>query len=117
PAEFRGTVRYRVVRRIGEGGMGVVYEAEDTEQKRRVALKTLKAGDANLLYRLKREFRALADLEHPNLISLYELVADGDQAFFTMELVDGVDVLKYVHAKPVDPEEGVETKTGASAVV
>jgi serine/threonine protein kinase len=117
PAEFGGTARYRILRRIGEGGMGVVYEAEDTEQKRRVALKTLKAGDANLLYRLKREFRALADLEHPNLISLYELVADGEQAFFTMELVDGMDVLRYVHARPVDPEEGVETKTGATAVV
>src|SRR5205823_4424272 len=109
--EFRGTARYRIVRRIGEGGMGVVYEAEDVEQRRRVALKTLKAGDANLLYRLKREFRALADLEHPNLISLYDLIADGDQAFFTMELVDGVDILAYVRAKPTDPEDGVETAT------
>src|SRR4029079_18697881 len=98
-AEFLGTARYRVVRRLGFGGMGVVYEAEDREQGRRVALKTLRRADADLLYRLKKEFLALADFDHPNLIALYDLVADGDDCYFTMELVEGVDLLHYVTAQ------------------
>ena len=69
--------RYRVVRRIGAGGMGVVYEAEDRERGQRVALKTLAAPDVDKIYKLKREFRALADLSHPNLAALYDLVEIG----------------------------------------
>ncbi len=97
-ADFSGTARYRVIRRLGVGGMGVVYEAEDREKGRRVALKTLRRADADLLYRLKQEFRALADLEHPNLVALYDLVADAEGCYFTMELVEGVDLLHYAAA-------------------
>jgi serine/threonine protein kinase len=100
--EFRGTSRFRVIRRIGAGGMGVVYEAEDRERGQLVALKTLRTADSHTLYRLKREFRALADLHHPNLVSLYELVVD-EECFFTMELLHGTDFLGHVGTPSLEP--------------
>jgi hypothetical protein len=81
--------RLSVLRRIGEGGMGAVYEAFDAERKARVALKMLTRFDAGSVYRLKNEFRALADVTHANLCRLHELFAEGDTWFFTMELIDG----------------------------
>ncbi|HEY2366645.1 MAG TPA: AAA family ATPase, partial [Polyangiaceae bacterium] len=94
---FRGTSRFRALRQIGSGGMGVVYEAADTErQGERVALKTLRNLDAASLLRFKEEFRALADISHENLVRFGELVAEGSTYFFTMELIRGVDFLSYV---------------------
>jgi serine/threonine protein kinase len=94
---FRGTSRFRVERQIGSGGMGVVYEAADTErQGERVALKTLRNLDAASLLRFKEEFRALADIHHENLVRFGDLVAEGTHWFFTMELIRGVDFLSYV---------------------
>jgi serine/threonine protein kinase len=90
--------RFRIVRRLGAGGMGVVYAAEDRERGELVALKTLKHTDYETMYRMKREFRALADLAHPNLVNLYDLFVDEATCFFTMELVDGSDLLTYVKA-------------------
>lgn len=95
--QFAGTSRYRVVRQVGAGGMGVVYETLDAERSgRAIALKVLRHRDAESLVRLKREFRGLAELRHPNLVALYDLVREGDDWFFTMELVDGVDFLSWV---------------------
>lgn len=93
--DFTGTERYRVVRQLGEGAMGVVFEAEDREGGQRVAIKVIRGAHVDEIYRLKREFRALADLSHPNLVDLYELVADGPRPFVTMELVTGVTFVDY----------------------
>ena len=95
-SEFRGTDRFRVVRQIGAGGFGVVYEAVDRQRSARVALKIFHSSEAAQLYRLKKEFRALAEISHPNLVSLYELLSDGGHWFFTMELVDGTDFVRFV---------------------
>jgi hypothetical protein len=94
--EFAGSARFTVLRRLGEGGMGVVYEAEDRERGLRVALKTFHGADSDTIFRLKREFRALADLSHPNLAALYDLVVDPSGCFFTMELLEGTDFLAWV---------------------
>src|SRR5688500_6024567 len=83
--------------------MGVVYEAHDRETNKVVALKTLTRAEASHISRFKNEFRSLADVSHPNLVALYEFMADGHFWFFTMELVQGVNFLEYVrpgyHAK------------------
>jgi tetratricopeptide (TPR) repeat protein len=87
---------YRLLRVLGRGGMGVVYEAVHLERGTRVALKTLPAVDGTALHRFKREFRALVDVNHSNLIGLHSLEADGNHWFFTMDLIEGVDFLEYV---------------------
>ena len=94
-SEFSGTDRYRIVRRLGQGSMGVVYEAHDRVRNERVALKTFRTSDSDSLYRLKREFRRLVDLDHPNLVALHDLVVSERASFFTMELVVGVDFGAY----------------------
>jgi len=99
---FPETGRFQVLKRIGAGGMGVVYEALDRERKARVALKTLRWMSADALLRLKTEFRAVQDLQHPNLVGFSELIEEGGQWFLTMELVEGVDFLAHVRPPPDD---------------
>lgn len=91
-----GSRRFEIRRRLGSGGMGDVYEAFDRETGWTVALKTLRRLDGESLYRFKKEFRALADLAHVNLVRYGELHCENDQWFFTMELVDGVELDRYV---------------------
>ncbi|MFW6066760.1 MAG: serine/threonine-protein kinase PknK [Myxococcota bacterium] len=88
--------RYTIQRKLGEGGMGVVYLARDNERGTEVALKTLSRMSPAALYRFKHEFRALADIRHPNLVSLHELVAAPGQWFFAMELVEGTPFTRHV---------------------
>ena len=93
--EVAGT-RFSLRRRLGAGAMGVVYEVERSGGSGSLALKLLHRNDGDEAYRLKREFRTLSRLGHPNLVILHELFVDVGGSAFTMELVDGVEFLDYV---------------------
>ncbi|WP_437945274.1 protein kinase [Sorangium sp. So ce296] len=90
------TARFTIGRRLGEGAFGVVYEAHDRERGARVAMKSLHRLDPVALYRFKREFRALSEVVHPNLVALHELFSEDDRWFFTMDLIEGADFLSAV---------------------
>jgi hypothetical protein len=97
--DARGRVladRFEIVARLGAGGMGEVYRARDRVRDSEVALKVLPALDATALVRFKNEFRALHDIQHPNLVRLDELHEDRGTWFFTMQLVDGVDLATWI---------------------
>ena len=96
PDETFESARFSLVRELGRGGMGVVYEAVEIATGAHVALKLLPRVDADALLGFKREFRVLSEIVHPNLVSPYELIADSNQWFFTMELVPGQDLLSWV---------------------
>jgi serine/threonine protein kinase len=99
------SARFQIRARLGSGGMGIVYDAFDTERGIRVALKTLRNATPDALFRFKQEFRALADVRHPNLVTLYELLCIDDEWLFTMELIDGVDLLTYLRPSQGDPHQ------------
>ena len=83
---------YRIRTKLGEGGMGEVYRATDTKLGRDVALKVLPpnvAGDPDRLARFQREARAVAALNHPNIVTLYSVEESEGVHFITMELVEG----------------------------
>jgi len=111
--------RFELVGELGRGGMGVVYEVRDRDRAVRLALKGVRDLSPREILRLKSEFRALRDLRHPNLVRLGELFERHGTWFFTMELVDGVDLLQWVRPGPPaeDPEtsalsDGSATRTG-----
>lgn len=101
--DFLGTNRFLIQNLIGSGTFGVVYQVYDQINNSVVALKKLRKvlyeQNSEALYRFKQEFRALAEVNHPNLVDLYELISDGNQWFFTMELIDGVSFIDYVYGK------------------
>jgi hypothetical protein len=95
---------------LGSGGMGTVFRAFDRRCRRPVALKTLNRVGATALLRFKQEFRTLLDVSHPNLVTLYELISDGQNWFLAMELLDGVDFLKYVESDALSDFASSESK-------
>lgn len=107
------TGRFKVRHCLGSGGFGVVYAAYDAQTDANVALKWLKNSDASTIARFKREFRALADIAHPNLVAFRELLSVGGEWFFTMDLVEGVDLLRYV--RPASPAAAAEASSVAPA--
>ena len=114
PEDFVGTDRFQIEERLGAGGYGVVYRAVDRHRNILVALKTLRRVAATGLVRFKQEFRALADVSHPNLVTLYELSSSDQQWFFTMELVDGVNFLWYVRGETFPAESGATSALSAA---
>ena len=97
--------RYELTRRLGAGASGVVYAALHRERGEPVALKTLHKLDPSALFRLKNEFRRVADITHPNVAALYELASERGRWYMTMELVDGLDFVAYVRADPARAAE------------
>ena len=95
--------RFVLGRELGQGVTGTVHEAWDALHERTIAIKRLRALDAQSLYLLKREFRAAAEITHENLVRLGELVADETGVFFTMERVRGVDFLSHVRRAEPSP--------------
>jgi eukaryotic-like serine/threonine-protein kinase len=93
---FTGTSRFKILRQIGAGAFGRVFEAMDTENQTTVALKVLESWRPDSLFRFKHEFRSLTGIRHSHLIQLYELFAEGDTWFFTMELIRGQSFLDWV---------------------
>jgi serine/threonine protein kinase/Flp pilus assembly protein TadD len=103
---------YRILSRLGAGGMGEVYLAEDTQLGRKVAIKSLPnvaAADAQARKRLIREAQAAAKLDHPNICSIYEVVSDDDRSFIVMQYVEGETLAKRIAHKPLELPEALDT--------
>jgi serine/threonine protein kinase len=111
--------RYAIERKLGEGGMGVVYAARDDRLERTIALKTLSAlsDDETARQRLWREARAAASVNHPNICQIYEIGEDGGRLFIAMELLDGESLAERMRRGPLSASEAMPVGLGILAAL
>ena len=116
----RTVSHYQITGKLGIGGMGVVYEAQDTRLPRRVALKFLPdelANDTEAGLRLLREAETVALLNHPNICTLYEIDHDGSASFIVMERLEGVNLKVYMSRKHLETREIVDIALQVTAAL
>src|SRR4051812_32680944 len=110
--------RYRVLGRLGAGGMAVVVLAEDEQLGRKVAVKRLHAGSPEEAgRRFQREAKLGASLNHPNIVAVYDIVTDEDGVLIVMEYVDGATLRLEMDSGPIAPARAVEGLCGDAAAL
>src|ERR671920_1216121 len=114
PSEQATVRQYRLTRKLGEGGMGVVFEARDDRLDRLVAIKRLRAMDSHpsLKERLLREARVAAKISHPNICQVYELAEENGELFVVMELLEGETLAERIERATVPLAEALQAALG-----